>query len=141
MVPGGAPIVIFLTIAQQTNLATATGAVMMTAVFYLLILPVFARCLPYFPRLVIGVMLLLVSINLVKVYGGIITGAPNAANFAAPVNVGLALATIVFTLVFARVLSGTLRQLAVLFGLVLGACLAGGAGRDDASSASAPVPC
>ena len=30
MVPGGAPIVIFLTVAQQTNLATACGAVLLT---------------------------------------------------------------------------------------------------------------
>lgn len=32
MVPGGAPIVIFLLIAQQTNVQTATGAVIITAV-------------------------------------------------------------------------------------------------------------
>ena len=31
MVPGGAPIVIFLTIAQQTNLQTAVGAVIITS--------------------------------------------------------------------------------------------------------------
>jgi len=78
MVPGGAPIVIFVTIAQQTNLATATGAVILTAAAYFLILPVFARCLRYFPRLVIGTILLLVAVNLVKIYGGIITGQPGA---------------------------------------------------------------
>ena len=75
MVPGGAPIVIFLTIAQQTDLQTATGAVILTALFYFLFLPLFARCVIYFPRLVIGTMLLLVAVNLVKVYGGIITGS------------------------------------------------------------------
>ena len=45
MVPGGAPIVMFLTIAQQTDLQTACGAVILTALFYFLVLPVFARCL------------------------------------------------------------------------------------------------
>ena len=74
MVPGGAPIVIFVTIAQQTNLATAAGAVILTSVAYFIILPVFARCLKFFPRLVIGTILLLVAVNLVKIYGGIITG-------------------------------------------------------------------
>jgi xanthine/uracil permease len=74
MVPGGAPIVIFLTIAQQTNLRIAAGAVIMTAVAYVVILPVFARCLKYFPKLVIGTILLLVAVNLVKIYGGIIAG-------------------------------------------------------------------
>src|ERR1700748_1956112 len=57
MVPGGAPIVIFVTIAQQTNLTTAVGAVILTAIAYFIILPVFARCLKFFPRLVIGTIL------------------------------------------------------------------------------------
>src|SRR4051812_37780716 len=83
MVPGGAPVVIFLTTAQQTDVQTAVGAVLLTAIFYFVVLPVFARCLKFFPKLVIGTMLLLVAINLVKVYGGIITGAPNSPNFAA----------------------------------------------------------
>ena len=87
MVPGGAPVIIFLTTAQQTDIQTAVGAVMLTGLFYFLVLPVFARCLKFFPKLVIGTMLLLVAINLVKVYGGIITGAPNSPNFAAPSNV------------------------------------------------------
>ncbi|MDB5656136.1 MAG: xanthine/uracil/vitamin permease [Tardiphaga sp.] len=124
MVPGGAPVVIFLTTAQQTDIQTAVGAVMLTGLFYFLVLPVFARCLKFFPRLVIGTMLLLVAINLVKVYGGIITGAPNSPNFAAPVNVLLALVTVGFTLLFARLLSGMLGQLSVLFGLLAGAVVA-----------------
>jgi uracil-xanthine permease len=124
MVPGGAPVIIFLTTAQQTDIQTAVGAVMLTGLFYFLVLPVFARCLKFFPKLVIGTMLLLVAINLVKVYGGIITGAPNSPNFAAPSNVLLALATVGFTLLFARVLSGILGQLAVLFGLLAGALVA-----------------
>src|SRR5439155_13743451 len=41
MVPGGAPIVLFLIIAQQTDLQTATGAVILTAIFYFILLPVF----------------------------------------------------------------------------------------------------
>jgi len=128
MVPGGAPIVIFLTIAQQTNLATASGAVLLTAVAYFIILPVFARCLKFFPKLVIGAILLLVAVNLVKIYGGIITGQPNSPAFANPTNILLALATIAFTLIFARVLSGMWRQLAVLLGLVAGSCVAAACG-------------
>jgi len=128
MVPGGAPVVIFLTTAQQTDLQTAVGAVLLTGLFYFLVLPVFARCLRFFPKIVIGTMLLLVAINLVKVYGGIITGVPNSPNFAAPSNVLLALATVAFTLLFARLFHGLLGQLAVLFGLLAGAAIAALAG-------------
>jgi uracil-xanthine permease len=128
MVPGGAPIVIFLTIAQQTNLATASGAVLLTGVAYFIVLPVFARCLKFFPKLVIGTILLLVAINLVKIYGSIITGQPNSPAFADPTNVLLALATIGLTLLFARCLGGMWRQLSVLLGLVAGTCLAAALG-------------
>jgi uracil-xanthine permease len=124
MVPGGAPIVIFLSIAQQTDLATACGAVLLTGLAYFVILPVFARCLKFFPKLVIGTILLLVAVNLVKIYGGIITGQPNSPGFADPTNVLLALATVAFTLTFARFLRGLWRQLSVLLGLVAGACTA-----------------
>ncbi|MBV8840829.1 MAG: purine/pyrimidine permease [Alphaproteobacteria bacterium] len=134
MVPGGAPIVIFLTIAQQTNLATACGAVLLTGAAYFVILPVFARCLKFFPKLVIGTILLLVAINLVKIYGGIITGQPNSPAFADPTNILLALATIAFTLLFARFLGGMWRQLSVLLGLVAGACVAAALGLMSVSS-------
>ena len=124
MVPGGAPIAIFLVIAQQTSLRTAVGAVLITGVAYLLILPIFARCLRFFPQIVVGTMLLLVGINLVKIYGGIVGGTPGSPGFGLPSNVLLALATIGFTVVFARVLRGHLAQLSVLFGLLAGAVTA-----------------
>jgi uracil-xanthine permease len=131
MVPGGAPVVMFLTIAQQRDLQTASGAVILTALFYFLVLPVFARCLKYFPKIVIGTLLLLVSINLVKVYGGIIAGKPGTPSFADPANIGLALATIGFTVLFARLFKGTLGQLSVLLGLLAGSLVAALLGRMD----------
>lgn len=124
MVPGGAPIVMFLGIAQARDLQTACGAVILTSLFDFLILPIFTRVLRFFPKIVIGTLLLLVSINLLKVYGGIIAGKPGTPDFASPMNIGLGLATIGFTLLFARIFKGTLGQLAVLLGLVAGTLLA-----------------
>lgn len=137
MVPGGAPIVMFVTIAQQRDLQTASGAVILTALFYFLILPVFARCLRFFPKIVIGTLLLLVSINLVKVYGGIIAGKAGTPTFGDPVNIGLALATIGFTVLFARLFKGMLGQLAVLLGLLAGTLLAAAFGLMDFSPVAA----
>lgn len=137
MVPGGAPIVMFVTIAQQRDLQTASGAVILTALFYFLVLPVFARCLRFFPRIVIGTLLLLVSVNLVKVYGGIIAGQAGTPGFGDPVNIGLALATVGFTVLFARLFQGRLGQLAVLLGLLAGTLLAALAGLMDFSGVAA----
>lgn len=131
MVPGGAPIAIFLAIALQTDIQTAVGAVLLTSAFYFLALPVFRRLLGFFPPIVVGTMLVLVSINLIKIYGGTITGKPGSEGFADPVNIGLALATIVLTVVFSRVFTGTLQRVSVMLGLIAGTLLAAALGRID----------
>lgn len=128
MLPGGAPIVLFILIAQQTDVQTAAGAVILTGVFYFLVLPVFRRCLRYFPAAVVGTMLLLVAINLAQVSGKLIAGQPGTPGFGAPMNLLLAFATIAFTVLFSRVLTGMLGQLAILLGLLGGALVAVGIG-------------
>lgn len=125
MVPGGAPVAFFMNIAQETSLQTAAGAVIMTGVLYWLLLPIFRRCLRFFPKLVIGTMLLLVSVNLIKVYGVTIAGSgTTAGGTVSPVYLGLALTTVGLTVLFARVFKGMLGQLAVMLGLIGGAVVA-----------------
>jgi xanthine/uracil permease len=77
--------------------------------------------LRYFPSLVIGIMLLLVAINLAQISGKLIAGTPGSANFGNTDNLLLALITIVSTVLFARLLKGMCRQLAILLGLIVGA--------------------
>lgn len=104
MVPGGAPVVLFV------------------------LIPVFARCLRFFPRIVIGTMLILVAANLIKIYGVVIVGRPGTPDFASPLAIGLALATVAFTVLFAKIFKGMLGQLAVLLGLLAGAVLSAALG-------------
>ena len=87
-------------------------------------MPIFKRFLRYFPALVIGIMLLLVAINLAQISGKLIAGTPGTANFGDTDNLLLALITIVATVLFARLLKGMCRQLAILLGLVVGALAA-----------------
>jgi uracil-xanthine permease len=124
MLPGGAPILIFILIAQQTDVQTASGAVLLTGVFYFLVLPLFRRCLRFFPGLVVGIMLLLVSINLAQVSGRLIAGHAGTPGFGNPSNLLLAFATIALTALFARISTGMLRQLSILLGLVGGTLVA-----------------
>lgn len=125
MLPGGAPIVLFILIAQESSVQTAVGAVIMAAALYFLIVPVFKRFLHLFPPLVIGVMLLLVAVNLAQISGKLIAGNPGTPGFGNPAHLFLAAVTIVATLVLARYLRGGWRQLAILMGLVIGALTAG----------------
>jgi uracil-xanthine permease len=132
MVPGGAPVFmpvfIFLSIAKLTDVQTAVGAVILTSLFYVLVLPFFSRCLSLFPDLVIGTMLLLIGINLIAIYAGVIAGRPGTAGFGNPGSLGLAFATVLLTVLFVRVLPGRLSQLSVMFGLVAGALVAAATG-------------
>lgn len=124
MLPGGAPLILFLAIAQQHGLRTATGAVILTAAFYFVVLPVFSRLLAFFPALVIGTMIVIVGVNLVKVGAVLVTGRPGEPGFADPTHLLLGLATIGFTVAFYRLFTGVLRQLAVMLGLIAGTALA-----------------
>lgn len=134
MVPGGAPIAIFVAIALQTNIQTAIGAVILTSLFYFIALPVFRRCLHHFPPFIIGIMLLMVSINLIRLYGGLITGQPGSSDFAHPDSIILSLGTILITLICAIAFTGILRQLSVMFGLLAGTILGMLLGSTDFSS-------
>ncbi|MFC9927766.1 uracil-xanthine permease family protein [Streptomyces sp. NPDC127190] len=124
MLPGGAPLILFLSIAQQHGLRTATGAVLLTAAFTFLVLPLFARLLKYFPPLVIGTVIVIVGVNLVKVGGLLVTGPPGSPGFGDPARLGLAFTTIALIVAFTRLLRGTLRQLAVMLGLFAGTAVA-----------------
>ena len=96
--------------------------------------PVFRRLLRFFPPIVVGTMLLLVSVNLVKIYGGTITGRAGAPGFADPVNIGLALTTIALTVIFARIFTGMLQRLSVMLGLIAGSVIAFALGHMNVSS-------
>jgi uracil-xanthine permease len=128
MIPGGAPVFMFLSIAKITDIQTAIGAVLLTAVFYAVALPFFSKCLRLFPDLVIGTMLLLIGVNLIAIYGGVIAGRPGTPGFGDPVSLGLAMATIVLTVLFVRILPGRLGQLSVMFGLLAGTLVSAIAG-------------
>ncbi|MBO8185087.1 uracil-xanthine permease family protein [Streptomyces spirodelae] len=144
MLPGGAPLILFLSIADQHGLRTATGAVMITAVFYFVVLPLFSRLLKFFPTLVIGTMIVIVGVNLVKVGALLVTGRPGSSGFGEPLALLLGLATVGCTVVAYALLRGTLRQLSVLLGLLAGTALAALLGRvkleatDDGALLHAP---
>ncbi|MBT2469314.1 purine/pyrimidine permease [Streptomyces sp. ISL-66] len=136
MLPGGAPLILFLAIAEQHGLRTATGAVILTAVFYFVVLPVFSRLLAFFPALVIGTMIVIVGVNLVKVGAVLVTGRPGEPAFANTTNLALGMATIGFTVVFYLLFTGILRQLAVMLGLLAGTALAAVLGHIDFGGAA-----
>lgn len=120
MLPGGASTILFLTIALHYNLQVAAGAVIITAIFYVLMASVFTRILKYFPTVVIGSMVTVIGINLIKIGGILITGPASSADYASLANVILAITTVGFIFLFMWLLRGVMKQLAVMLGLIAG---------------------
>ncbi|RDI68836.1 uracil-xanthine permease family protein [Nocardia pseudobrasiliensis] len=126
MLPGGAAVVLFVQIAQSSGAATASGAVIITAVAGIVLVPVARRFVTRLPAVVIASMIVVIGVNLVKVAGGLIVAPEERSTVAA---VSLAAVTVVVTVLAHRFLPGGWRRLAVLVGMVAGAAVALAVGR------------
>ena len=133
MLPGGAATILFITIAQGTDVETAVGAVLLTGVFYILAVTLFVKVLKFFPPLVIGIMVIVIGINLVQITGKLIVGEADAPDFGDPQNLLLGLITIGITVLCFRFLRGMLGKLSVAVGLVGGTIVGAFMGATDFS--------
>ncbi|MDU9412169.1 nucleobase:cation symporter-2 family protein [Pseudomonas sp. zfem005] len=121
-------------IGKEYGLAQVFGAVIAAGVITIALAPVFSRLLRFFPPVVIGSLITIIGISLMPAaaiwLGG---GNPDAADFGAPANLLLGLATAAIILaVYAR-FSGLIGNLSVLIGLLLGSLLAAACGMTDFS--------
>ncbi|MGA4634649.1 nucleobase:cation symporter-2 family protein [Pseudomonas solani] len=121
-------------IGKEYGLAQVFGAVIAAGVITIALAPVFSRLLRFFPPVVIGSLITIIGISLMPAaaiwLGG---GNPDAADFGAPANLLLGLATAAIILaVYAR-FSGFVGNLSVLLGLLLGSLLAAACGMTDFS--------
>ncbi|MFI7387969.1 uracil-xanthine permease family protein [Streptomyces sp. NPDC049813] len=113
MLPGGAAVAIFLQIAREYGPATASGSVLVSAAFLLCVLPFYGRLVRLFPPLVMGVTVVLIGINMIKVTAPMVASGP-----------ALGFATLGVIAALLLVLRGVWRQMAVLLGLVCGTLIA-----------------
>ncbi|MEC4018624.1 uracil-xanthine permease family protein [Streptomyces sp. H27-D2] len=109
MLPGGAAVAVFLQTAQQHGAATASGSVIVAALFLLAVLPLYGRIARFFPPLVMGATVLIIGVNMVKLTAPMVAGGS-----------WLALLTIVCTALCFLVLRGVWRQMSVLLGMATG---------------------
>lgn len=112
-------------IARQGGLPTVYGAIIVAGAVTLLLAPHASRLLRLFPPVVTGSIITLIGLSLLPVAvrwaGG---GNPASPEFGAPRHLGLAFGTLALVLLYKRLLTGFLRSIAVLLGLVSGMLLA-----------------
>lgn len=112
-------------IGQQFGLTEVFGAVIAAGLITMALAPLFSRLLRFFPPVVIGSLITIIGISLMPAaaiwLGG---GNPAAADFGAPANLLLGLATVAVTLVIYGKFSGFIGNLSVLIGLLAGSLIA-----------------
>ncbi|MGY0019577.1 nucleobase:cation symporter-2 family protein [Streptomyces sp. cg35] len=127
--------------ARGDQLPAIYGAVMVAGVFCLAIGPFFGRLLRFFPPLVTGVVITLIGVTLMPVPVGWAQGGDKtAADYGDMRYLALAAFTLVVILLIQRFGKGFVKQVALLFGLLIGTLAAIPFGMADFSSIkSAPV--
>lgn len=112
-------------IGKQFGLTEVFGAVIAAGLITMALAPLFSRLLRFFPPVVIGSLITIIGISLMPAaaiwLGG---GNPAAADFGAPANLLLGLATVAVTLVIYGKFSGFIGNLSVLIGLLAGGLIA-----------------
>ncbi|MFV0132914.1 nucleobase:cation symporter-2 family protein [Streptomyces sp. HMX87] len=139
---GIAPILaIAETNGKGQQLPAVYGAVMVAGVFCLAVGPFFGRLLRFFPPLVTGVVITLIGVTLMPVPVAWAQGGDKAAaDFGAMHNLALAGFTLAVILLIQRFGKGFVKQVALLFGLLIGTLAAVPFGMADFSAlTSAPV--
>ncbi|MEW2516224.1 nucleobase:cation symporter-2 family protein [Streptomyces sp. NPDC046870] len=139
---GIAPILaIAETSAKGHQLPAIYGAVMVAGAFCLALGPFFGRLLRFFPPLVTGVVITLIGVTLMPVPVGWAQGGDRtAADFGAMRHLALAGFTLAVILLVQRFGKGFVKQVALLFGLLVGTLAAIPLGMADFSGLkSAPV--
>ncbi|WP_164234650.1 nucleobase:cation symporter-2 family protein [Microbacterium hydrocarbonoxydans] len=123
------------------GLPAVFGAVIVASVIGLLIAPVFATIIRFFPPVVTGVVITTIGLTLLPVAAGwAMGGNREAEDFGSPQNLLLAGITLVIVLVLSKVPVGAISRLAILLAIVLGTIVAAILGRVDfATVADGPI--
>ncbi|MFF0275354.1 nucleobase:cation symporter-2 family protein [Streptomyces sp. NPDC004330] len=100
------------------------GAVIVAGVFGFLLAPFFCKLIRFFPPVVTGTVITLIGVSLLPVaFNWAQGGNAQAPDYGSLTYIGLATATLLITVVLRRVLTGFLKQISILLGLVAGTLL------------------
>lgn len=116
------------------GLPAVFGSVIAASVIGLLIAPIFAKVIRFFPPVVTGVVVTTIGLTLLPVAARwAMGGNANADDFGAPQNLLLAFVTLLFVLILSKVPIGAVSRLSILLAIVAGTIFAAFFGRVDFS--------
>ncbi|MEV0064953.1 nucleobase:cation symporter-2 family protein [Amycolatopsis sp. NPDC050768] len=112
-------------ITKGYGLQAVYGSMLLAGIFGLVIAPLFARVVRYFPAIVSGTVITVIGLSLIGVGVQLVAGSDSTApGYASVPRLALAAGVILVIVAFMRLFKGILGQAAVLIGLVLGTAVA-----------------
>ncbi|MCP1439191.1 xanthine permease [Erwinia persicina] len=112
-------------VAGDGGLPVVFGAVIASSLIGLLIAPLFAHVIRFFPPVVTGTVITVIGLSLMPVAARwAMGGDADAPEWGSPGNIGLAALTLGLVLLFHRVGNAAMKRLAVLAAIVLGTLFA-----------------
>ncbi len=122
-----------IAIGSQYGITAIYGSVIASGLFMMVLAPVFARLLRFFPPLVTGTVILVIGLSLMPVAAGWAGGGAASEDFGAPGNLALAAFTLVTILLLERFAPPALGRLSILVGVLVGTGVGAVFGRSDFS--------
>lgn len=113
-----------IVIGSEYGVTAIYGAVIASGVFMMLLAPLFARLVRYFPPLVTGTVILIIGLSLMGVAANWVAGGLVTEAGAAPANVGLAAGVLLFIILVERFAPPVLARVSILLGIVVGTLVA-----------------
>ena len=113
-------------IGTQGGMTAIYGAIIVAGLFTFLVAPYFSRLIRLFPPVVTGTIITIIGITLLPVSVRWITGygKPTSPEFASPMSLFLAFATLAIVIIVYRYCKGFLSNISVLIGLIGGTIIA-----------------
>ena len=122
-------------IDSEYGLRGIFGSVIVAGILTVVAAPFFGRLLRFFPPIVTGSIITIIGISLMPVaIRWSAGGVPDAPDFTAPGNIGLAFLTLVIILLITRFAGGFFSRIAILLGLIVGTIIAAALGMADFGS-------
>ena len=125
-----------IAIGSQYGVAAIYGSVIAAGLFMIVMAPLFAKLLRFFPPLVTGTVILIIGLSLMAVAAGWAGGGAANKNFGDPVYLAFAGLTLLIILGIERFAPPALQRLSILLGLVLGTLISIPFGLADFSGAA-----
>ncbi len=113
-----------IVIGSQYGVGAIYGSVIASGIFMMLLAPVFAKLVRFFPPLVTGTVILIIGLSLFGVAANWVGGGLITADGAPMENVALAAGTLIFIVLIERFAPDALARISILLGIVLGTLVA-----------------